>query len=177
VMAFKPFGGMRLGHVAAVRKIIDKRTVLVSHANWSTINGGRGHIEDNVRVVDVSQDGDWSEVRVWFDALGDLGTTHWPLNGFIYPTKTRSDRDVRLAVAELTGGRSGAWTAATPIRVAVISPSVMQPTNAKTLRFSNGFLADIDKAAAKERKGSAVASATKPKPRKADSIEDLLAGL
>jgi surface antigen len=176
VMSFRPYGGMKLGHVAAVRKIIDSRNVLVSHANWSLINGVRGHIENDVRVVDVSEAGDWSEVRVWFDALGDLGTTHWPLNGFIYPTKTRSDRDVRLAVAELTGGRSGAWTAATPVRVAVLSSAAPQPTNAKTLRFSNGFLADIDKTAAKERKG-AVAVAAKAKPRKAENIEDLLAGL
>ena len=50
VMAFIPHGNMRLGHVAAVRKIVDRRTLLISHANWSTIDGVRGHIEENVRV-------------------------------------------------------------------------------------------------------------------------------
>jgi surface antigen len=178
VMAFRPHGGMRLGHVAAVRKIIDSRTVLVSHANWSTINGGRGHIENDVRVVDASEAGDWSEVRVWFDATGNLGTTHWPLSGFIYPAKKRSDNDMRVAVAELTGGRGGTWTASVaPVRVAAIRSTVVQRGDTKTLSFSNGFLADIDKVAAKERKSVAVAAAAKPKLRKAENIEDLLAGL
>lgn len=84
VMSFRPFGAMQLGHVAVVSKIVDKRTVLLRHANWSLIGGRRGQMEDNVRAVDVSASNDWSEVRVWFAPLGDLGTTHWPLNGFIY---------------------------------------------------------------------------------------------
>ncbi len=84
VMAFKPHGGMKLGHVAAVSRILDSRTVLLRHANWSLINGRRGQIEDNVRAVDVSPGNDWSEVRVWFDPIQGLGTTHWPVQGFIY---------------------------------------------------------------------------------------------
>ena len=84
VMAFSPHGNMRLGHVAAVSRIIDSRTVLLRHANWSEIDGRRGQIEDNVRAIDVSPDNDWSEVRVWFAPIADLGTTHWPVRGFIY---------------------------------------------------------------------------------------------
>lgn len=87
VMSFRPHGNMRLGHVAAVSRIVDSRTVLLKHANWSPINGRRGQIEDNVRAIDVSPDNDWSEVRVWFAPTGALGTTHWPLNGFIYNEK------------------------------------------------------------------------------------------
>jgi surface antigen len=84
VMSFRPHGNMRLGHVAAVSRIVDSRTVLLRHANWSLINGRRGQIEDNVRAIDVSPGNDWSEVRVWFAPIGALGGTHWPLNGFIY---------------------------------------------------------------------------------------------
>ncbi|WP_374530903.1 CHAP domain-containing protein, partial [Novosphingobium sp.] len=50
VMAFKPHGNSTLGHVAAVSRIVDSRTILIRHANWSPINGRRGQIEDNVRV-------------------------------------------------------------------------------------------------------------------------------
>ncbi len=171
VLAFKPYGSMRLGHVAAVRRIIDDRTILVSHANWSLIEGTRGHIENDVRVVDVSDAGDWSEVRVWFDSLGDLGTTHWPVHGFIYPGKVRGEREVRTAVAELTGGRNG-WQGAGLVRMALAPQPI-----AKTLRFSNGFMADIDKAAVKEAKGRTVAlGATKPQA-KHDAIGDIIAGL
>ena len=87
VMSFRPYGNMRLGHVAAVSRVLDSRTVLLRHANWSLIDGRRGQIEDNVRAIDVSATNDWSEVRVWFAPIEGLGTTHWPLNGFIYPEK------------------------------------------------------------------------------------------
>ncbi len=84
VMAFRPYGKMQLGHVAAVSRIIDSRTILLRHANWSPINGKRGQIEDNVRAVDVSPGNDWSEVRVWFAPIHALGSTNWPVAGFIY---------------------------------------------------------------------------------------------
>ncbi len=87
VMAFRPHGNMRLGHVAAVSRVIDSRTVLLRHANWSPINGKRGQIEDNVRAIDVSPANDWSEVRVWFAPIQGMGTTHWPVQGFIYNTR------------------------------------------------------------------------------------------
>lgn len=96
VIAFRPHGAMRLGHVAAVSRVIDSRTVLLRHANWSPIDGRRGQMEDNVRAVDVSPDNDWSEVRVWYAPLGGLGTTHWPVEGFIYNQKPL--RNERLAV-------------------------------------------------------------------------------
>jgi surface antigen len=86
VMAFQPYGNMTLGHVAAVSRVIDSRTVLLRHANWSPIDGRRGQIEDDVRAVDVSPDNDWSEVRVWYAPIQGLGTTAWPVAGFIYPT-------------------------------------------------------------------------------------------
>ncbi len=89
VLALKPHGNSRLGHVAAVSRIVDARTILIRHANWSEINGRRGQIEDNVRVVDVSPAGDWSEVRVWYAPLQALGGTHWPVQGFIYPGKPK----------------------------------------------------------------------------------------
>ena len=67
---------------AAIRR---QAHVLISHANWSTIDGGRGHIEDDVRVVDATEANDWSRVRVWYTPNAALGTTEWPLHGFIYP--------------------------------------------------------------------------------------------
>jgi surface antigen len=84
VLAFRPSGNMRLGHVAAVSRVVDSRTILLRHANWSMIDGRRGQIEDNVRAVDVSPENDWSQVRVWYAPIQGLGTTPWPTRGFIY---------------------------------------------------------------------------------------------
>jgi surface antigen len=88
VMAFRPHGSMKLGHVAAVSRVLDSRTVLLTHANWSPIEGRRGQIERDVRAVDVSQLNDWSEVRVWYGPINDLGTTVYPVEGFIYQERS-----------------------------------------------------------------------------------------
>lgn len=100
VMAFQPYGNMTLGHVAAVSKVINSRTVLLRHANWSPIDGRRGQIEDNVEAVDVSPDNDWSLVRVWYAPIQDLGTTAWPVAGFIYPTRDSTRPAIQLAKAD-----------------------------------------------------------------------------
>ncbi|WP_166945279.1 CHAP domain-containing protein [Sphingopyxis panaciterrae] len=84
VMAFAGTRGMPLGHVAVVKKIVNDREILIDHANWSPINGRRGQIERNVRVIDVSSAGDWSMVRVWYAPIGDLGLRANPVQGFIY---------------------------------------------------------------------------------------------
>jgi hypothetical protein len=44
-MAFRPHGKMTLGHVAVVSRVVDTRTVLLRHANWSPIDGRRGQVE------------------------------------------------------------------------------------------------------------------------------------
>ncbi|RIV77960.1 CHAP domain-containing protein [Pelagerythrobacter aerophilus] len=98
VMAFVPHGSMRLGHVATVSQVIDSRTVLLDHANWSPINGRRGQIERDVKAIDVSPANDWSQVRVWYDPIQGLGTTVWPVHGFIYGEEARFP-ETRLAGA------------------------------------------------------------------------------
>jgi len=85
VMAFAGTRGMPMGHVAVVKKVVSDREIRIDHANWSPINGRRGQIERNVRVIDVSAAGDWSMVRVWYAPIGDLGLRANPVQGFIYP--------------------------------------------------------------------------------------------
>lgn len=103
VMAFRPSGNMVLGHVAAVARVIDNRTVLLDHANWSPIDGRRGQIERGVKAVDVSPANDWSEVRVWYAPLDGLGTTAWPVAGFIYNEPDRGFAPQRVMVAAAPG--------------------------------------------------------------------------
>ena len=85
VMSLKSHGKMRLGHVAFVSRVIDERTILLDHANWSRINGRRGQIERDVKAIDVSRNNDWSRVKIWYTPIGALGKTAYPINGFIYP--------------------------------------------------------------------------------------------
>ncbi|MGH7022878.1 MAG: CHAP domain-containing protein [Caulobacteraceae bacterium] len=84
VLCFKPTDRMRLGHVAVVTQVLTDRVIQITHANWSLIDGDRGHVEKNVTVVDVSPAGDWSQVKVWNNPSRDLGATTYPTYGFIY---------------------------------------------------------------------------------------------
>jgi surface antigen len=84
VLVFKPQGKMRVGHVAVVSQIVTDRYIQITHANWSPINGRRGQVEKDVNVLDVSEKGDWSKVKVWYGPLNDLGTTIYTTYGFIY---------------------------------------------------------------------------------------------
>ncbi len=99
VMTFQPHRNMALGHVATVSRIMDSRSVLLDHANWSPIDGRRGQVERDVLAIDVSPDNDWSQVRVWYAPLGALGTTAWPVSGFIYADKTPTVQPPRIAQA------------------------------------------------------------------------------
>jgi surface antigen len=108
VMSFKKTSKNPFGHVAMVSQVVSDREVLLTHANWSR----RGGVEHDVRAVDVSAAGDWSEVRVWFAPLGGLGTSSYPVNGFIYgdgapsdgfeaPVMVKKDDKVQVASLEL----------------------------------------------------------------------------
>ena len=72
---------MTRGHVAVISQVLTDRVVQITHANWG---GSRGRVEENVTLVDVSPNGDWSQVRVWHAPSGTLGVTSYPTYGFIY---------------------------------------------------------------------------------------------
>jgi surface antigen len=84
VLVFKAISGMRSGHVATVTQVISDRVIKITHANWSVINGHRGQIERDVTVVDASPSNDWTQVKVWFAPIGQVGNKAYPVNGFIY---------------------------------------------------------------------------------------------
>jgi len=77
VMTFSGSRAMPKGHVAVVSAVLSDREVLIDQANWV-----RNRITLDTRVVDVSAEGDWSEVRV-ANADGTLGRVN-PVYGFIY---------------------------------------------------------------------------------------------
>lgn len=78
VMAFSATSGMPMGHVAVVAKQIHERHILIDHANWH-----RNKVSLGMGVIDVSDNNDWSRVRVETNP-GQFGKTY-PINGFIVP--------------------------------------------------------------------------------------------
>lgn len=84
VIVFRRTSRLPLGHVAVVSRIVERRVVMLTHANWSRQNGERGHAEQDVTLYDVSADNDWSDVKVWYRASDGLGSTVYPVHGFVY---------------------------------------------------------------------------------------------
>ena len=105
VLVFRPTEVMKSGHVAVVSKVIARNIIMVTHANWSRINGARGQSEQDVTVVDTSRRGDWSTVRVWYDSNGALGGRSYPTYGFIYGEPASGQSKARRAAPSpnLTG--------------------------------------------------------------------------
>jgi surface antigen len=108
VLVFKRDGHMRDGHVAVVSHVLTDRVIQVTHANWSVISGGRGKVEQDVTVVDVSPRGDWSQVKVWYDPIRDLGNTVYPTYGFIYQTAQNTAKLASLSMAQTAGQMASA---------------------------------------------------------------------
>lgn len=105
VIVFRPLGAMKLGHVAVVSRIVTRRVIMVTHANWSRIGGVRGRAERDVTVIDASPAGDWSQVKVWFQSNDALGGTVYPIYGFIYGAPSATAPGTRAAAPspELSG--------------------------------------------------------------------------
>jgi|GEM_PF-1661056 len=102
VMAFARTGQMHAGHVAVVQEVISAREILIHHANWAGPGIRRGSIMQDVSVIDVSLNNDWSSVRVQVgrdqESLGRI----YPIQGFIYD---RPDNGyIRTAATPRPGG-------------------------------------------------------------------------
>lgn len=133
VLVFKRQNRMRHGHVSVVTRVIDRRQVLVEHANWAPNRSrARGQITRNVRVMDVSMANDWSQVRVWNDGADTFGRPY-PTFGFIYSPDLRrrpsrgGDRWAALAQvesAEVASARTEAREAAAALDPATVAEQV-----------------------------------------------------
>jgi hypothetical protein len=84
VIVFAKTARLPYGHVAVVSRLVEKRTLMLTHANWSRQNGRRGLAEQDVTLHDVSAAGDWSSVKVWYRDVGGLGGGVYPVEGFIH---------------------------------------------------------------------------------------------
>jgi hypothetical protein len=173
VMAIRPHGGSSLGHVATVSRIIDARTILISHANWSA----PGKIERNVTAVDVSPTNDWSQVRVWYAPIASLGGAHWPVSGFIYNSRPgsrampRSIEKPEVAAVPRSGTSRSTFTRFVPPKTAKVrfgdAPDLTLRIPAPVVRHGMGSKAKTTRDAAPSR--------TARPTRRADPIGAIIA--
>jgi len=85
ILVLKRTDRLRYGHVAVVSRVLDRREILVDHANWLN----RGRIHKDLPVRDISPNNDWSAVRVWYLPGNTLGKRTYPTYGFIHARQAR----------------------------------------------------------------------------------------
>lgn len=100
VLNFRSTGHMRLGHVAVVTRVVDSRQIEIDHANWAGPGASKGGVSRAIPVVDVSENNDWSAVRVGLGHSGNYGSVY-PTYGFIY------DRPDTGMIAANAGAKAG----------------------------------------------------------------------
>jgi surface antigen len=81
VMVLAGYAGPNHAHLAVVRELVSTREIKVDHANW--FNDGQVYVGDP--VLDVSNDNDWTMVRIWNIRTSAWGTRDYPVQGFIGP--------------------------------------------------------------------------------------------
>ncbi len=78
VMAFSATRKNPMGHIAVVSEVVSDREIKVDHANWN-----RNKVSLKMEVIDVSDNNDWSAVRL--KSLPTAFGSVYPVKGFIYP--------------------------------------------------------------------------------------------
>jgi hypothetical protein len=79
-LVFRRENRLPAGHVSVVSRLLGPRQIQVTQANWV-----HGELDEDQLVVDVSEANDWTEVRVWWPPVGQLGAHQYPTYGFIHP--------------------------------------------------------------------------------------------
>lgn len=74
---------MQSGHVAVVNNVLGPRLIDVTHSNWGNDHDSRRIVYHSMRVADISQANDWSQVRFWNAGKNCFGFPY-AARGFIY---------------------------------------------------------------------------------------------
>lgn len=84
VLVFRRTSRLPYGHVSVVSRVLSPRSILVTQANWV-----HHRVAREEPVVDVSDDNDWTQVRVWWAPSNQMGTSVFSTYGFITPSSPR----------------------------------------------------------------------------------------
>ena len=85
VLVLRRSGRLPSGHVAVVSRVVGRREILVTQANWV-----HHRVSEDQPVIDVSAGNDWSLVRIWWPPVGQMGTSDYTAFGFIRPDQPSS---------------------------------------------------------------------------------------
>lgn len=97
VLVFRKSARLRSGHISVVTRLLGPRQIRVTQANWVP-----SQVDEDQLVVDVSPGNDWSEVRVWYPPVNQLGTHAYPAHGFIHASRPATPEELARAIPAAT---------------------------------------------------------------------------
>jgi hypothetical protein len=80
ILVFRRSGRLPSGHVSVVSRLVSRRQIFVTSANWV-----HHLVTEDQPVLDVSDNNDWSVVHVFWPPGGQMGVTDYAIQGFIRP--------------------------------------------------------------------------------------------
>ncbi|QFU09011.1 CHAP domain protein [Rhodobacteraceae bacterium THAF1] len=83
VMVFSKSSRLNRGHVAVVSGVDGPRAIRIHHANWK-----KNHVSLDMKVIDISDNNDWSRVRV--ESVPGAFGSPYSVSGFIAKTGVAS---------------------------------------------------------------------------------------
>ncbi len=93
VLVFRRSARLPSGHVSVVSRVLAPRQILVMQANWAP-----GELDEDQLVVDVSERNDWSQVRVWWPPVNQLGSFAYAAYGFVLPPMPATHEQLARAI-------------------------------------------------------------------------------
>ncbi len=93
ILVYRRSSRLPYGHVAVVSAVLSRRQIMVTQANWV-----HHRVTEDQLVLDVSPDGDWSSVRVWWPPTNQMGTADYDVFGFIRPEHPSGHDHILAAV-------------------------------------------------------------------------------
>ena len=152
VLSFRANRSMPLGHVAVVSRVTNSRQLEIDHANWAGPGGRKGSVARGVAVVDVSENNDWTAVRVALGHTGDYGSIY-PTNGFIYERPDTGS--TMLAAAQVRTAVAPVPELNAPprdLRPEAIGASTRNPGGYASITFVGGTYDEVAEAPARPRR-------------------------
>jgi surface antigen len=93
VLVFRRSGRLPAGHVSVVSRVLTPRQIEVIQANWVP-----DELDQDQLIVDVSERNDWTEVRVWYPPVNQMGAYAYPTYGFILPPRAATHEELVRAI-------------------------------------------------------------------------------
>jgi hypothetical protein len=104
LLVFRRSERLPSGHVAVVSRVVSRREIMVTQANWV-----HHRVTYDLPVIDISEAGDWSAVRVWWPPSGQMGESDYKTFGFIRPDHPLSHDRLVAAVPAAVRHAEGGW--------------------------------------------------------------------